>query len=102
MKILNPVYSLACALVLAGAVSGCATEQSGDKMTDGQITAAVQARINQHPDVGAPDSVRVETREHVVYLSGFVSTGLMKQTAEDLARKTPGVTRVVNEIGITK
>ena len=102
MKILIPVYSLVCALVLAGAVSGCATEQSGDKMTDGQITAAVQARINQHPDVGAPDSVRVQTREHVVYLSGFVSTGLMKQTAEDLARKPPGVTRVVNEIGITK
>ena len=42
------------------------------------------------------------TREHVVYLSGFVSTGLMKQTAEDLARQTPGVIRVVNEIGITK
>ena len=103
MKILNPVYSLACVLALAGAVSGCATDQSGDgQMTDGKITTAVRAQINQHPDVGAPDSVRVETREHVVYLSGFVSTGLMKQTAEDIARQTPGVTRVVNEIGITK
>jgi osmotically-inducible protein OsmY len=102
MKILNPVYSLACVLALAGAVSGCATDQSGDKMTDAKITTAVRAQINQHSDVGPPDSVRVETREHVVYLSGFVSTGLMKQTAEDLARQTPGVTRVVNEIGITK
>jgi osmotically-inducible protein OsmY len=103
MRILNPVYSLACVLVLAGAVSGCATDQSGDgRMTDGKITAAVQARINQNPDVGAPDSVRVQTRDHVVYLSGSVSTGLMKQTAEDLARQTPGVTRIVNEIGITK
>jgi osmotically-inducible protein OsmY len=103
MKILNPVYSLACVLALAGAVSGCATDQSSDgKMTDGKITAAVQEQINQHPDVGAPDSVHVQTRDHVVYLSGFVGTGLMKQTAEDLARKTPGVTRVVNEIGITK
>jgi osmotically-inducible protein OsmY len=101
--ILIPVYSLACVLALAGAVSGCATDQSGDgKMTDGKITTAVRAQINLHPDVGPPDSVRVETREHVVYLSGFVSTGLMKQTAEDLARQTPGVTRVVNEIGITK
>jgi osmotically-inducible protein OsmY len=103
MKILNPVYSLACVLALAGAVSGCATDQSGDsKMTDGRITADVQARINQNADVGAPDSVHVQTRDHVVYLSGFVSTGLMKQTAEDLARKATGVTRVVNEIGITK
>jgi len=103
MKILNPVYSLACALVLAGAVSGCVTDQSvNDNMTDAKITTAVRAQINQHPDVGPPDSVRVETREHVVYLTGFVSTGLMKQTAEDLARQTAGVTRVVNEIGITK
>ena len=102
MKISNPVYSLACVLALAGVVSGCVTDQSGDKMTDGKITAAVLAQINQHPEVGAPDSVRVETRENVVYLSGFVSTGLMKQTAEDLARQTPGVTQVVNEIGITK
>jgi len=37
-----------------------------------------------------------------VYLTGFVSTGLMKQTAEELARNTPGVTRIVDEIGITK
>jgi osmotically-inducible protein OsmY len=103
MKILNPAYSLACVLALAGAIYGCATDQSGDgRMTDGKITADVIARINRNPDVGPPDSVRVETREHVVYLSGFVSTGLMKQTAEDLARQTPGVTRVVNEIGITK
>ena len=102
MKNLKPLCALACILALAGAISGCATDQSGDKMTDGKITTAVRAQINQHPDVGPPDSVRVETREHVVYLTGFVSTGLMKQTAEDLARQTPGVTRVVNEIGITK
>ena len=103
MKNLEPLYTLACVLVLVGVLSGCATDQStAGKITDEKITAAVQAMIDQHSDVGPPDSVRVETREHVVYLSGFVSTGLMKQTAEDLARQTPGVTRVVNEIGITK
>ena len=103
MKTLKALYSLACVLALAGALSGCATDQSGDgKMTDRKITTDVQARINQNPDVGLPDSVRVQTRDHVVYLSGYVSTGLMKQTAEDLARNTPGVTRIVNEIGITK
>jgi len=103
VKILSPLFSLACVLALAGAVSGCATDQSGDeKMTDGKITKDVQARIDQNPDVGPPDSVRVQTRDHVVYLTGFVSTGLMKQTAEELARNTPGVTRIVDEIGITK
>lgn len=102
MKILRPLYSLACAFALVGTLSGCATESGGEKMTDEKITANVQAMINQHPDVGPPDSVRVETRDHVVYLNGFVSTGLMKRTAEDLARKTPGVTRIENNIAVTK
>jgi len=103
MRNFQPFYALACALILVGALSGCATDQSAaGKMTDEKITAAVQAMINQHPDVGPPDSVRVQTVDHVVYLSGFVSTGLMKQTAEDLARKTPGVTRIANDIAVTK
>jgi osmotically-inducible protein OsmY len=67
-------------------------------MTDETITASVQAMINQHPDVGPPDSVRVETRDHGVYLSGYVSTGLMKWTAEDLAQHSRGVTKVVNAV----
>ena len=102
MKNLRPLYALACAFALAGAVSGCATESSGEKMTDEKITANVQAMINQHSDVGPPDSVRVETRDHVVYLNGYVSTGLMKSTAEDLAQHTRGVTKVVNNIAVTK
>lgn len=103
MKNHKPLYALTCALVLVGALSGCATDQSGGgKMTDEKITAAVQAQINQHPDVGPPDSVHVRTLDHVVYLSGFVGTGLMKQSAEDLARQTPGVTRVANDIAVAK
>jgi osmotically-inducible protein OsmY len=102
MKNLKPLFALACALVLVGALSGCATDQSAaGKMTDEKITAAVQAMINQHPDVGPPDSVRVQTLDHVVYLSGQVSQGLMKQTAEDVARQTLGVTRVVNNVDVT-
>ena len=102
MKILRPLYSLACAFALVGTLSGCATESGGEKMSDEKITANVQAMINQHPDVGPPDSVRVETRDHVVYLNGYVSTGLMKSTAEDLAQHTRGVTKVVNNIAVTK
>jgi osmotically-inducible protein OsmY len=102
MKSLKPHHALACALVLVGALSGCATESSADKMTDEKITANVQARINQHPDVGPPESVQVQTRDHVVYLSGEVSTGLMERTAEDLAQQTPGVTKVIDDIAVTK
>src|SRR6202035_1803589 len=92
MKSLKLHHALACVLVLVGTFSGCATESSADKMTDEKITANLQAQINQHPDVGPPDSVQVQTRDHVVYLSGEVSTGLMKRTAEDLAQQTRGVT----------
>jgi osmotically-inducible protein OsmY len=102
MKNLKPPYALACALILVGALSGCATDQSAaGKMTDEKISAAVQAAINLHPDVGPPNSVRVQTLDHVVYLSGAISQGLMKQTAEDVARQTLGVTRVVNNVAVT-
>jgi hypothetical protein len=94
--------SLACFLALAGALSGCATGSGGESMTDDKITANVQAMINKHSDVGPPDSIHVETRDHVVYLSGLVSTGLMKSTAEDLAQHSRGVTKVVSDIAVTK
>jgi hypothetical protein len=102
VKILSPFCSLACFLALAGALSGCATESGGESMTDDKITANVQAMINKHSDVGPPDSIHVETRDHVVYLSGLVSTGLMKSTAEDLAQHSRGVTKVVSDIAVTK
>jgi osmotically-inducible protein OsmY len=101
MRTLEPLYALACILVLTGALSGCATGQSGGgKMMDVKITAHVQAVINQHTDLGPPNAVRVQTLDHVVYLSGEVSDGNMKQTAESIALQGPGVTRVVNNISV--
>jgi osmotically-inducible protein OsmY len=105
VKNLKPLHVLATCLILSGLLPGCAAErkcEAGGCTDDAKITANVQARINQHSDVGPPDSVQVRTQDHVVYLSGEVSQGLMKQTAEDVARQTPGVTKVINEIAITK
>jgi osmotically-inducible protein OsmY len=105
MKSLRPFYVLATILILPGLLPGCAAErkcEAGDCPDDAKITANVRAQINQHSDVGPPDSVQVRTLDHVVYLSGEVSQGLVKQTAEDVARHTPGVTKVVNDIAITK
>jgi osmotically-inducible protein OsmY len=42
----------------------------------------------------------VQALDHVVYLSGLVGAGEMKDIAEDSARRTPGVTRVVNSIAV--
>jgi BON domain-containing protein len=104
LKHLKPFYVMAAILILPGLLPGCAVERKcgwEGCPGDAQITENVQAHINQHPDVGPPDAIYVQTLNHVVYLSGEVSTGLMKRTAESVAMQTPGVTRIVNDIAVT-
>jgi len=97
-----PVYSLACVLALAGAVSGCATDQSsGGRMTDEKITATVQARLDGLADLGPPHSITVQTRNHIVYLNGAVDTGVEKRMAESIAMQITGVTQVANDIAVS-
>jgi len=45
--------------------------------------------------------VYVATRDAVVYLTGQVATPLQRTDAEELARETPDVRRVVNSISLT-
>jgi osmotically-inducible protein OsmY len=98
----KPLYALAIALFLSDFLPGCAVERKcGPEGCpgDAKIRAAVQASINQHPEIGP--KVSVQTLDHVAYLSGFVSAGEMSDIAEDAARHTPGVTRVVNSIAVS-
>lgn len=92
-------------LVLAGVLSGCATyDKCGFEGCpgDAKTTANVQALFDQHPDLGPPNSIDVQTLNNVVYLHGFVSAGLESRTAESIARGAPGVQQVVNEIAVTR
>jgi osmotically-inducible protein OsmY len=101
----KPLYVLTCVLLLAGLLPGCAAERKcgwGGCPGDAQITANVQTQLNRHPDLEGVNSINVQTLDHVVYLSGEVSAGLMRETAEAIARKTPGVTRVEDTIAVTK
>ena len=91
-------------LILIG-LSGCATfEKCGMEgcAGDNKITADVHAAFAQHPELGDPNSINVQTANHVVYLSGSVSEGLMRLTAESVARQVKGVTRVEDSIYVTK
>jgi osmotically-inducible protein OsmY len=100
LKNLKPLFVLATVLLL---LAGCAEErQCGFRgcSADVTITANVQALIKQHDDLGPPNAIYVQTLDHVVYLSGQVTEGNMKQTAEALAQNSPGVTRVVNNISV--
>jgi osmotically-inducible protein OsmY len=70
-------------LILIGTLSGCATyEKCGIDgcPSDRKITANIRAALDRHPDLGAPNSISVQTVNHVAYLSGSVSQGLMRET----------------------
>jgi len=86
-----------------GCVNACATySRCGFARCpgDASITALVRSRITQYPSLEAPNSVRVETHDHVVYLYGQVNTELERAMADSVALAVPGVTRVVDSIGL--
>jgi osmotically-inducible protein OsmY len=89
--------------LLLGMLSGCATYRKcglGGCAGDASITAAVNASMRSYPSLEAPNSVRVQTIDHVVYLYGQVDTDLQRLMAQDVAIAVPGVKRVVNSIGL--
>ena len=98
------LYALPVILILAGALAGCATNrkcESGGCSGDAKITTNVQASFQQHPELGPPNLITVQTLNHVVYLSGEVSAGEFRDVAESAAHEVPGVVRVVNSISVT-
>jgi osmotically-inducible protein OsmY len=101
---LKSSYASIFVLLLSSALPGCAAERKCGWVGcpgDAKITADVQTRLNRHPDLEGVSSIDVQTLDHVVYLSGEVSSGLMRGTAEAIAQKTPGVARVEDSIAVT-
>ena len=97
----KPLFATACALLLSGALPGCATFNRcglGVCPDDAKITADVEARLRQDTVTAPANSIYVSTTNHIVYLNGIVDTRGEKAQAETDARKTAGVTDVVNAI----
>jgi len=104
MSRLKPMYALALASMLAGGLGGCAGfRPSGTQSvtSDAEITADAEARLDQIAALGPPGSIRVQTIDNVVYLSGVVDGGLAKRNAEAAVRQVPGVQQVVDDIGVS-
>ena len=102
MIIRNTLAAIVAAVALLSA-TGCAVtrgqETVGAYVDDAAITTAVKARFIDNPDVDAL-SIKVETLNGTVMLSGFAKNATEKSTAEVLARKVSGVKSVKNEIAI--
>ena len=100
----KPIYTIALACLLGAALSGCADFRAGEtpvRTADANITADVEAQLNQLPNLGPPGSIAVQTVDHVVYLNGTVDGGLQKRIAGSVAMQASGVTNVVNNIAVS-
>jgi hyperosmotically inducible protein len=93
--------AIAAAALLMGA--GCAVtrgqESVGAYVDDATITTQVKSRFVENKDVDAV-SIRVETLNGTVMLSGFAKNATEKLTAESIARKVNGVQAVKNAIAV--
>ncbi|MDB5860809.1 MAG: transporter [Ramlibacter sp.] len=95
------IATLSAAVLIA--VSGCAVtrgqESVGAYVDDTAITTAVKARFVENREVDA-SSIKAETLNGTVLLSGFAKSANEKSMAETLAWKVGGVKSVRNEITV--
>src|SRR5580698_11413839 len=93
------IRRLAYALLLGSAAAACASLAQPDAR-DARITADVEARLAQYPELQAPNSLDVQTLHQVVYLHGLMGTPFQISLASSLTSQVPGVRRVENLIGL--
>jgi osmotically-inducible protein OsmY len=90
------------ALLLLTASSCAVTrgqESVGAYVDDATITTQIKGRFVENKEVDA-SSIKVETLNGTVMLSGFAKNTTEKATAETIARKVNGVKSVRNEIAV--
>lgn len=93
--------SLVCfALAILLALGACSSTQTvGTQVDDAAITASVKAKLAADGDIN-PFNIDVDTNEGVVTLQGRVDKEEARTKAEQLARETDGVRRVINLVKV--
>jgi hyperosmotically inducible periplasmic protein len=86
-------------LVTAGCAVTRGQETVGAYIDDASITTQIKSRFVENKDVDAA-SIKVETLNGTVMLSGFAKNAAEKASAEAIARKVSGVKSVRNEIAV--
>ena len=101
--ILRTTLASIVAAVALLTITGCAVtrgqETVGAYVDDAAITTSIKARFIDNKDVDA-SSIKVETLNGTVMLSGFAKNMTEKSTAESIARRVNGVKAVKNEIAV--
>jgi osmotically-inducible protein OsmY len=100
MKIAHALLAVAATVSLVQ-ITGCAVARDqqtvGAYVDDATITTRVKAKMAEDKTVSAT-SISVETLNGTVQLSGFAKSNAEKASAEALAKATPGVKAVRNDI----
>lgn len=99
-KLMPWITVVVLALTALLTLSACSsTKTAGTQVDDAAITAAVKARLAADGDIN-PFNIDVDTNEGVVTLQGRVAKEEARRKAEDHARETDGVRRVINLIKV--
>jgi hyperosmotically inducible periplasmic protein len=102
---MNTRLAVACTVTTLAllTVSGCAVtrgqESVGAYIDDATITTQIKSRFVENKAVDAA-SIKVETLNGTVMLSGFAKNATERTTAETIARDVNGVKSVKNEIAV--
>jgi len=87
-------------VMVALGLSACSsTRTAGRQVDDAGITAKVKAKLAADGDIN-PFNIDVDTNEGVVTLQGRVAKEEARTKAEQLARDTDGVRRVINLVKV--
>ncbi len=100
---IRQTLAIAISAVVLLTATGCAVQRGqetvGAYVDDAGITTLVKTRFIENKQVDAA-SIKVETLNGTVMLSGFAKNGAERNTAEAIARGVKGVVSVRNEIAV--
>jgi hypothetical protein len=97
------ISALIGGLILVSALSGCAAlEKCGFAgcPDDAKITTDVNEQFRRHADLSPPNLLNVQTLDHVIHLSGTVSSDLQRSQAEEVARQASDGALIVDTISV--
>jgi osmotically-inducible protein OsmY len=89
--------AMGLAVATVTATVGCATQPVVIPRDDSAITQDVQSRLHADP-TATGSKIEVDTKAGVVSLNGVVTTDSVRDSAERIARETPGVRSVDNNV----